>query len=207
MRHLMRYFDKAFWWDILMSHLRRHLKRHFDETFWWNVLIGHFYKSFWWDILMRHFDEKFWWDIWLRNFDETIGWTSLWHIFMTNLFKTFLWLEMAENWSFIVIILDCVSPVDHRPSPDSLHHFVQKSNEIKYKIKYIWHIKPVTWHLTLDTWHAICDMWHVTCDMWHMLWDEHNLKISALQLSRLGIDSVLKILSETMTQIMTTSID
>ena len=36
------------------------------------------------------------------------------------------------------------------------------------------------------------DIWHMTCDMWHDTWYEHSLKISAHQLLRFGIDSVLK---------------
>ena len=39
--------------------------------------------------------------------------------------------------------------------------------------------------------------------MWHMVGDEHSLKVLAPQLLRFGIDSVLKILNERMTQIMT----
>ena len=62
------------------------------------------------------------------------------------------------------------SLVDNRPSPDKLHHFVKKKK-------------------TLDT-------WHVTYDTWHMVGGEHSLKISAPQLLRFGIDSVLKILNK-----------
>ena len=51
------------------------------------------------------------------------------------------------------------------------------------------------WHLTPDT-------WYVTRDMWHMVGGEHSLKISAPQLSLFGIDSVLKILKERMTQLI-----
>ena len=40
-------------------------------------------------------------------------------------------------------------------------------------------------HLTLNT-------LHVACDMWHMVGGEHSLKMSAPQLLRFGIDSVLK---------------
>ena len=53
--------------------------------------------------------------------------------------------------------LDCIGPVDNRPSTNKLHHIVQK-------------ITPDTWHLTPDIWHVICDTW----------WGgEHSLKISA----------------------------
>ena len=50
--------------------------------------------------------------------------------------------------------------------------------------------------MTPDTWHLTPDTWHVTLDMWHMVGGEHSLKISAPQLLRFGIDSVLKILSK-----------
>ena len=40
-----------------------------------------------------------------------------------------------------------------------------------------------------------------------MVGGEHTIKISALQLLRFGIDSVLKILKEGLTQIMTDSIN
>ena len=43
--------------------------------------------------------------------------------------------------------LDGVGPVDNRPSPNKLHHFVKKK-------------KNVT-----------CDLWHVTYDIWHMTRD------------------------------------
>ena len=45
-----------------------------------------------------------------------------------------------------------VGPVDNRPSPAKLHHFVrEKINKL--------------WHMTCDTWHVTHDMWHVTCDI------------------------------------------
>ena len=47
---------------------------------------------------------------------------------------------------------------------------------------------------------------HVTVNMWHMEGGEHSLKISALQLLRFGIDSVLNILNtkdDRLNQIMT----
>ena len=53
--------------------------------------------------------------------------------------------------------------------------------------------KNDTLHLTRYIWHVTCDMWLVTYDMWHMMGGEHSLKMSAPQLIRLGIDSVLKI--------------
>ena len=40
----------------------------------------------------------------------------------------------------------------------------------------------------------------MTRDMWHMVGGEHFLKISAPQLLQFGIDSVLKILNEMVTQ-------
>ena len=51
--------------------------------------------------------------------------------------------------------------------------------------------RPSTWHLTLDT-------WYMTHDMWHIAGGEHFLQISAPQLLRFGIDSVLKILNKMM---------
>ena len=42
----------------------------------------------------------------------------------------------------------------------------------------------------------------MTCDMWHMVGGEHSLKISAPQLLRFGMDSVLKILNERITQLV-----
>ena len=42
----------------------------------------------------------------------------------------------------------------------------------------------------------------MTCDMWHMVGGEHSLKISAPQLLWFGIDSVLKIFPETMTELI-----
>ena len=46
----------------------------------------------------------------------------------------------------------------------------------------------------------------MTRDMWHMVGGEHSLKISGPKLLRFGIDSVLKILNERMTQLMNKSI-
>ena len=46
-------------------------------------------------------------------------------------------------------------------------------------------------------------MWLVTCDtrdMWHMVESEYSLKIAAPQLLRFGIDSVLKIFPQRLTQ-------
>ena len=42
----------------------------------------------------------------------------------------------------------------------------------------------------------------MTPDKWHMVGGEHSLKMSALQLLRFGINSVLKILSERITDWM-----
>ena len=53
-------------------------------------------------------------------------------------------------------LLDGSGPVDNRPSPDKLHHFVWRKKE-KRKEK-----------MTCDTWHVIRDTWHVTRDMWHV---------------------------------------
>ena len=52
--------------------------------------------------------------------------------------------------------------------------------------------------MTYDNWHVTCDMWHATCDMWHVGEGEgeYSLKISALQLLRFVMDSVLKILNQ-----------
>ena len=50
-----------------------------------------------------------------------------------------------------------------------------------------------SWHVTPDMLHLTRNMWHVTHDVWHMVGSEHSFKISALQLLRFGIDSVLKI--------------
>ena len=43
-------------------------------------------------------------------------------------------------------------------------------------------------------------MWHMICDMWQVSHGggEYSLKMSGLQLLRFGIDSVLKILGESM---------
>ena len=56
-----------------------------------------------------------------------------------------------------------------------------------------------TWHVTRGLWYVACDMLHVTRDMWPMVGGEHYLKMSAPQLLRFRIDSVLKILNERMT--------
>ena len=53
-----------------------------------------------------------------------------------------------------------------------------------------------TWHLTPDTWHLTPDTGRLTPNMWQMVGGEHSLHISAPQLLRFGIDSVLKILNE-----------
>ena len=46
--------------------------------------------------------------------------------------------------------LDGVGPVDHRPSTNKLHHFVQKK-----KKNYMWHVTRDMWHVvTQDTWHV-----------------------------------------------------
>ena len=58
------------------------------------------------------------------------------------------------------------------------------------------------WNLTWDTWHATPDKWHVTPAIWHMVGGEHSLKISAPQLLLFGIDNVLKILNERITEWM-----
>ena len=55
------------------------------------------------------------------------------------------------------------------------------------------------WHLTPDIWDLTPDTGHVTRDMWHMVGGEHSLKMSALQLLRFWIDSVLKIINERIT--------
>ena len=39
-------------------------------------------------------------------------------------------------------------------------------------------------------------MWNMTYDMWHMVGGEHSLNMLAPQFLRFGIDSVLKILNE-----------
>ena len=56
----------------------------------------------------------------------------------------------------------------------------------KFNKNYIWHVKRDTWYLPRDT-------WHMTCDTWGGI--EHYLKMSASQLLRFGIGSVLKILN------------
>ena len=55
-------------------------------------------------------------------------------------------------------------------------------------------------HLTPDISHLKCT--YVTCDMWHMVGGESSLKISAPQLLRFGIDSVLMMLNKRMTQLI-----
>ena len=69
--------------------------------------------------------------------------------------------------------LDGVGPVDNRPSPKKLQHFVKK------KKCDTWHLIPDTWHLTHDTWHMTPDTWHLTPDMWHLVGVEQLVKISA----------------------------
>ena len=59
---------------------------------------------------------------------------------------------------------------------------------------------PETRLLTPHTSHQKHDTWNMTVDMWDMVGGEHSLKISAPQLLRFGIDSVLKILNKKMTQ-------
>ena len=54
------------------------------------------------------------------------------------------------------------------------------------------------WHLTPDIRHLTPDIWHVTQGTW--LGGEHFLKISAPQLLWFGINSVIKILNERITQ-------
>ena len=54
----------------------------------------------------------------------------------------------------------------------------------------------------VDMWHVTPDSWHMTCEMWHMVGGEHSLQISASQLLRFGIESVLKILNERITDWM-----
>ena len=51
-------------------------------------------------------------------------------------------------------------PVDNRPSPNKLQHFVKRKEKKK---------KSDNWHLTPDTWHLTPDTWHMTHDMWHMV--------------------------------------
>ena len=52
--------------------------------------------------------------------------------------------------------LDGVGPVDNRPSPAKLHHFVRKKHTQK---------THDMWHLTCDIWHVTYYTRHVTCDM------------------------------------------
>ena len=49
-------------------------------------------------------------------------------------------------------------------------------------------------------------MWHVTSYMWHMVGGEHSLKISAPQLLRFGLDSVLKIVNKRITDLINESV-
>ena len=60
-------------------------------------------------------------------------------------------------------------------------------------------LSPNFFYMTPDTWHLTRDKWHMTCDMWHIVGGEHSLQMSAPQLLRFGIDSVLKILNERIT--------
>ena len=87
----------------------------------------------------------------------------------------------------VCLKLDSVSPVDNRPFTDQLNCFIPQKKKNK-KIR----LNPDTWHLTLDTWHLTLDTWHVTHDMWNMMGGELIWKV---QLSRFGMDSVLKILN------------
>ena len=45
--------------------------------------------------------------------------------------------------------LDGVGPINNRPSPAKLHHFVPQKKKKK---------------VTCDTWHVTRDTWHMTCD-------------------------------------------
>ena len=85
----------------------------------------------------------------------------------------------------LIFKLDGVGPVDNKPSTKKLHHFVKKQK---------------TWQVTRDKWHMTPDRWHLTRDMRHMVGGEHSFKMSAPQLLRFGIYSVLKILNKMMTQ-------
>ena len=51
-------------------------------------------------------------------------------------------------------------------------------------------------------WHLTCDTWHVTHALWRMVGGEHYLKIWATQLLLFGIDSALKILNKSITELL-----
>ena len=70
-------------------------------------------------------------------------------------------------WMFSHVIafiqkLEEVGPVDNKPSPYQLHHFVNFFKDEKNIYIYIYILT--------------CDSWHMTHDI---LWDEHSLKVSA----------------------------
>ena len=59
-------------------------------------------------------------------------------------------------WTIITTLeTSGVGPLDDRPSPAKLHHFVQKKKKKK----------------KCDMWHMTCDRWQVTRDTWHMTRD------------------------------------
>ena len=68
---------------------------------------------------------------------------------------TRLWCDEQTHWlcQGLLYKLDGVGPVDNRPSPDKLHHFVKNTQK---------NMTPDTWHMTPDTWNLTYDTWHVT---------------------------------------------
>ena len=60
--------------------------------------------------------------------------------------------------------LDGVGPVDNKPSPNKLPHFVKKKRKEEEKKKSdMWHLTPEsdTCHVTRYTWLMTYDTWHV----------------------------------------------